>query len=92
MKVTMKNKQPAKFLFDAMTSDEYEKAKRFHKFLKNITKGTHGYLTIEWEELIDTASGYMKVSPYEAYQILRKMKEYGWIKEIDKHFIVVNID
>jgi len=88
----MRKESPVKFLFNAMTSDEYERAKRFYEFLKNITKGTNGYLTIEWEELIDMASGYMKCSPYEAYRILMKMKEYGWIKEIDKHFIVVNTD
>ena len=92
MKVAMQNKLPTRFLFDAMTTDEYEKAKRFYQFLKNITKGSNGVLTIEWEELIDVASGYMKVSPYEAYRILRKMKEYGWIKVIDKHFVIVNTD
>jgi len=92
MKAVMKNEWPTKFLFNAMTSDEYEKAKRFHQFLKQITKGTHGYLTIEWEDLIDMASGFMKCEPYEAYRILMKMKEYGWIKEIDRHFIIVNTD
>jgi len=88
----MRKESSAKFLFDAMTSEEYERAKRFYQFLKNISKGTNGYITIEWEEFIDMASGYMKYSPYEAYRILRKMKEYGWIKEMDKHFIVINID
>ena len=88
----MRKESPVKFLFNAMTSDEYERAKRFYEFLKKITKGTNGYLMIEWEELIDMASGYMKCSPYDAYRILRKMKEYGWIKEIDKHFIVVSTD
>ncbi len=81
-----------KFLFNAMTSEEYEKAKRFHQFLKNLTKGTHGYLTIEWEDLVDMASGFMKTTPYDAYRILMKMKEYGWIKKIDRHFILVNTD
>ena len=88
----MRKESSVKFLFSAMTSDEYERAKRFYEFLKKISKGTNGYLTIEWEELIDMASGYMKCLPYDAYRILMKMKEYGWIKEIDKHFIVVNTD
>ena len=92
MKVAMQNKSSTRFLFEAMTSEEYEKARRFYEFLKKISKGTNGYISIEWEELIDMASGFMKCSPYEAYRILRKMKEFGWIKEMDKHFIVVNID
>jgi len=92
MKAVTKEKPSTKFLFNAMTSEEYEKAKRFHQFLKQITKGTHGYLTIEWEDLVDMASGFMKTTPYDAYRILMKMKEYGWIKEIDRHFILVNTD
>jgi len=92
MKAVTKKELPTKFLFNAMTSEEYEKAKRFHQFLKNLTKGTHGYLTIEWEDLVDMASGFMKTTPYEAYRILKKMKEYGWIKVIDSHFIIVNTD
>jgi hypothetical protein len=75
-----------------MTSEEYEKANRFHQFLKNLTKGTHGYLTIEWEDLISMTSGFMKCEPFEAYRILMKMKEYGMIKEMDRHFIIVNTD
>ena len=92
MKAVTKNESPTKFLFDAMTSDEYEKAKRFHQFLKQITKGTHGYLTIERDDLVDMASSFMKCEPFEAYRILMKMKEYGWIKEIDRHFVLVNTD
>jgi hypothetical protein len=38
------------------------------------------------------ASGFMKTTPYDAYRILMKMKEYGWIKKIDRHFILVNTD
>ena len=90
MKAVAKKELPTKFLFNAMTSEEYEKAKKFHQFLKQITKGTHGYLTIEREDLVDMASGFMKCEPFEAYRILMKMKEYGWIKEIDRHFIIVN--
>jgi len=92
MKAVTKEKPSTKFLFNAMTSEEYEKAKRFHQFLKQITKGTHGYLTIEWEDLVDMASGFMKTTPYDAYRILMKMKEYGLIKEIDMHYILVNTD
>jgi len=92
MKAVTEKELSAKFLFNAMTSEEYEKAKRFHQFLKNLTKGTHGYLSIEREDLIDMASGFMKTTPYDAYRILMKMKEYGWIKEIDRHFILVNTD
>ena len=92
MKAVTKEKPSTKFLFNAMTSEEYEKAKRFHQFLKQITKGTHGYLTIEWEDLVDMASGFMKCEPFEAYRILMKMKEYGLIKEIDMHYILVNTD
>ena len=92
MKAVTEKELSTKFLFNAMTSEEYEKAKRFLQFLKNLTKGTHGYLTIEREDLIDMASGFMKTTPYDAYRILMKMKEYGWIKEIDRHFILVNTD
>jgi len=92
MKAVAKKELPTKFLFNAMTSEEYEKAKKFHQFLKQITKGTHGYLTIEREDLVDMASSFMKTTPYDAYRILMKMKEYGWIKEIDRHFILVNTD
>jgi hypothetical protein len=34
----------------------------------------------------------MKTTPFDAYRILMKMKEYGWIKQIDRHFIIVNTD
>jgi hypothetical protein len=79
-------------LTNAMTDDEYRKAREFYKFLVNITKCNNGVLTIERKKLIDIAAAYMECTPVEAYNILTKMKGYGWIKTLDTHFIIVNIE
>jgi hypothetical protein len=92
MRVRMAKESQSKFLFNAMTQDEYPKAKEFYEFLKSITKCTHGFLRIDRKKLVDMAAAFMEVSPYEAHQILTKMVQYGWIHTIDNHFIIVNID
>ena len=79
-------------LTNAMTEEEYKKAVEFYKFLVNITKCNHGVLSIHREKLIDVAAAYMKCTPLEAYNILMKMKFYGWIKTLDKDYIVVNLE
>ena len=93
MRVIMKNEPSSSYLFNGMTTEEYEKAKEFHQFLKSLTKCTHGFLYIDRKKLIDLASVFLECSsPYEAHQILMKMKEYGWIKELKTDYVVVNID
>jgi len=92
MRARMAKESQSKFLFNAMTQDEYPKAKEFYEFLKSITKCTHGFLRIDRKKLVDMAAAFMEVSPYEAHQILTKMVQYGWIHTIDNHFIIVNID
>jgi len=79
-------------LANSMTDDEYRKAKEFYKFLVNITKCSNGVLTIERKKLIDIAAAYMECSPVETYTIIKKMHNYGWIKTLDTHFIIVNIE
>ena len=79
-------------LTNSMTEEEYRKALEFHKFLVNITKCNNGILTIERKKLIDIAAAYMECSPVEAYNILMKMKAYGWIKTIDRYYIIVNLE
>jgi len=79
-------------LANSMTDDEYRKAKEFYKFLVNITKCSNGVLTIERKKLIDIAAAYMECSPVEAYTIIKKMHNYGWIKTLDTHFIIINIE
>jgi len=76
----------------SMTDDEYKKAREFYKFLVNITKCSNGILTIERKKLIDIASAYMECTPLEAHIILMKMKAYGWIKTLDKDYIIVNLE
>jgi|LAFK01.1.fsa_nt_gi hypothetical protein len=92
MRVRMEKESQSKFLFNAMTQEEYSKAKEFYEFLKSITKCTHGFLRIDRKKLVGMAAAFMEVSPYEAHQILTKMVQYGWIHTIDNHFIIVNID
>jgi len=92
MRVRMEKESQPKFLFNAMTQDEYPKAKEFYEFLKSITKCTRGFLRIDRKKLVDMAAAFMEVSPYEAYQILTKMVQYGWIRTMDNHFIIVSID
>jgi hypothetical protein len=79
-------------LASSMTEEEYKKAREFYKFLMTITKCSNGVLTIERKKLIDIAAAYMECTPVEAYNILTKMKGYGWIKTLDTHFIIVNIE
>ncbi|MCY0882319.1 MAG: hypothetical protein OWQ50_00520 [Acidianus infernus] len=74
------------------TEDEYAKAVEFYKFLVSLSAQNKGILQIEWEKLIDLASSYMKVQPIEAFRIIKKMHAYGWIKMIDRHFIIVNLE
>ena len=74
-----------------MTEEEYAKAKEFYRFLVSISKCNNGILTIDREKLIDIASAYMKCDPFEAYNILMKMKSYGWVKVIDKDYIAVKL-
>jgi len=92
MRVRMAKESQSKFLFNAMTQDEYPKAKEFYEFLKSITKCAHGFLRIDRKKLVDIAAAFMEVPPYEAHQILTKMVQYGWIRTMDNHFIIVNID
>jgi len=77
---------------NAMTDDEYRKAVDFYRFLVSITKCNHGVLSINREKLIKVASAYMDCEPLEAYNIVRKMKDYGWIITIDKDFIIINLE
>jgi hypothetical protein len=79
-------------LANSMTEEEYRKAAEFYKFLVNITKCNNGILTIERKKLIDIVAAYMECSPVEAYNILMKMKAYGWIKTIDRYYIIVNLE
>jgi hypothetical protein len=76
----------------SMTEDEYAKAKEFYKFLMTITKCSNGILTIERKKLIDIVAAYMECTPVEAYTIMKKMYNYGWIKAMDKDYIVVNLE
>jgi len=75
-----------------MSEEEYIKAREFYRFLVNITRCNHGILSIDREKLIDIAAAYMKCSPLEAYNILTKMKGYGWIKTWDKDYIIVSVE
>jgi hypothetical protein len=75
-----------------MTEEEYVKAREFYKFLVNITKCNHGVLSIDRRKFIDIAAAYMKCSPIEAYNILMKMKSYGWIKTLDKDYVIINLE
>jgi hypothetical protein len=77
---------------NSMSEEEYIKAKEFYRFLVNITECKHGILSIDREKLIDIAAAYMKCSPLEAYNILTKMKGYGWIKTLDMDYIIVDIE
>jgi len=93
MKAVAKKELPTKFLFNGMTTEEYEKAKEFHQFLKSLTKCTHGFLYIDRKKFVDLTSVFMECSSvYEAHQILMKMKQYGWIREIKDDLVVVNMD
>jgi len=92
MRVRMEKESQSKFLFNAMTEDEYLKAKKFYEFLKRISKSEHGRLNISRDELIDIASAIMKCSPYEAHQILMKMNQYRWLKELKMDYVVVNTE
>ena len=78
-------------LANAMTSDEYLKAKEFYSFLVDISKCTGGILRIEREKFIKLAATMMDCTPAEAYAIISKMRRYGWIKACDSHFVVVNV-
>jgi len=77
---------------NAMTEDEYKKAVEFHRFLVSITGCNHGVLSIDRERLIKVASAFMECDPLEAYNILKKMKDYGWILMWDRDFIIVNLE
>jgi len=90
--IVAKNESPSKFLINGMTTEEYEKAKKFFEFLKGLTKCTHGFLNIDRENFIDLAAAFMKCTPFEAHQILMKMKEYGWLKELKMDYVVVNTE
>ena len=79
-------------LANSMTEEEYRKAKEFYKFLVNITKCNNGVLTIERKKLIDIAAAYMECTPLEAYIIIKKMRNYGWIKTLDKDYIIVKLE
>jgi len=79
-------------LANSMTEEEYRKAKEFYKFLVNITKCNNGVLTIERKKLIDIAAAYMECTPLEAYTIIKKMRNYGWIKTLDKDYIIVKLE
>jgi hypothetical protein len=76
----------------SMTEEEYAKAREFYKFLVSITKRNHGILSIHWDQLIDFAATFMKCTPWEAYNILKKMRSYGWITTLDKDYITVNLE
>jgi hypothetical protein len=91
MRAVMRKEPQSEFLFNAMTTEEYTKAKEFYEFLKRISECNHGFLNISRKELIDIATTIMKCTPYEAHLILRKMKQYGWIKEINDDLVVINI-
>lgn len=79
-------------LANSMTDEEYRKALEFYKFLINITKCSHGILNIDRKKLIDMAATFMECTTIEAYNILMKMYYYGWIKILDKDFIIVNLE
>jgi len=79
-------------LATAMTEDEYKKAIEFHRFLASISRCDHGALSIDRERLIKVASAFMECDALEAYNILKKMKDYGWILTWDKDFVIVNLE
>nr|WP_011225121.1 hypothetical protein [Sulfolobus islandicus]CAG38156.1 hypothetical protein [Sulfolobus islandicus] len=79
-------------LTNSMTDEEYRKALEFYRFLMTITKCTQGILTIDRKKLIDLAATLMECTPLEAYTIIRKMHNYGWIKTLDRDFIIVNLE
>jgi hypothetical protein len=79
-------------IVDAMSEEEYRKAVMFYRFLVGVTKCSNGILSIDREKFIDIAAAYMKCSPIEAYNILRKMKAYDWIRIWDKDYVVINLD
>ena len=94
----MKNISQSKYntiidsIADSMTEEEYAKAREFYKFLINITKCSHGILSINRKKFIDIAAAYMECTPLEAYNILMKMRSYGWIKTLDKDYVIINLE
>jgi hypothetical protein len=92
MEVTTKKNHTIDELASSMTEDEYRKAKEFYKFLVNITKCTKGILSIDRSKFVDIAAAYMNCTPWEAHIILTKMKSYGWIKVLDKDFVIINLE
>jgi len=94
----MKNISQSKYntiidsITDSMTEEEYAKAREFYRFLVNLTKCTHGILSINRKKFIDIAAAYMECTPLEAYNILMKMRSYGWIKTLDKDYVIINLE
>jgi len=94
----MKNISQSKYntiidsITDSMTEEEYAKAREFYRFLVNLTKCTHGILSINRKKFIDIAAAYMEYTPLEAYNILMKMRSYGWIKTLDKDYVIINLE
>ena len=76
-------------LASSMTEDEYRKAREFYKFLMTITKCTHGVLSIDRNKFVDIAAAYIGCTPLEAYTIIKKMHNYGWIKTLDKDYVII---
>ena len=76
-------------LTSSMTEDEYRKAREFYKFLMTITKCTHGVLSIDRKKFVDIAAAYMECTPLEAYMVIKKMYNYGWIKTLDKDYVII---
>jgi len=80
------------YMTNLMSDEEYKKAVEFYKFLVNVTRCGKGILSIDRKKLIDVAAAYMGCSAIEAYTIIRKMHNYGWIKTLDKDYIIVNLE
>ena len=78
-------------LANAMSDDEYVRARKFYDLLVQLTRCTNGVLSIDREALLKFASAVMDCTPAEAYSIIRKMQRYGWVKAWDSHFVVVNV-
>jgi len=92
MKRTKTNSSIIDGLAMAMTEDEYRKAVEFHRFLASISNCNHGVLSIDREKLIKVASAFMECDALEAYNILKEMKDYGWILTWDRDFVIVNLE
>ena len=75
-----------------LTDTEKELAVEVFRVLRKMSERCNGMIQIDREHFMDMVSAWTKLDPYRTWLLVMKMVAYGYLNDVDDHFVVVNVN